>query len=110
MGVPCGLIRAGSRVAGTPVQQLPPTWAAAAPRGGDVDTTFRWTFGAAKGARVELLPREFQLGLRREPGITGRPGRSAASADRGGEVFLKKAQERTAPAHYPCDLYLAKVH
>ena len=87
-GVPCGLIRAGSRVAGTPVQQLPPTWAAAAPRGGDVDTTFRWTIGSAKDARVELLPREFQLGLRREPGITGQPGRSAASTARGREVFL----------------------
>ena len=84
---------AGSRAAGTPVRQLPPTWALAAPRGGDVDTTFRcWTFGAAKDARVELLPREFQLALRRDPGITGRPGRSAASADpRGGEAFrLKK--------------------
>ena len=99
MGVPCGLIRAGSRVAGTPVQQLPPTWAAAAPRGGDVDTTFRWTFGAAKGARVELLTWEFQLALRREPGITGRPGRSAASAARGGEAFLKKPHERTWSAH-----------
>ena len=82
------------------MRQLPPTWAAAAPRGGDVDTTFRWTFGAVAHDWELISKIRARHDTCREPGNTGRLGRSAASAARGSEVVLRFPKQRIVQTLY----------